>query len=210
MLDGLGQDTWQGAGEGDGAGCHFRPAPWGGISQHPGRGKKVILALYEALVGLVERWFSFDTLCSVNSKEYWCSGVNWCVTGVTGGQLTAKLGHCFGQVPAAPLGWCSSLRGGITGKFHPQIPAGYPWRGVWCWAVPGKAQGAPHRALEVFPPLPEPTQVGHRALGGTQLWGPSAPLGQQREESNTTPQLLFSSQGMLCQAGPQWAPGWDP
>lgn len=34
------------------------------------RGRKVILVLYEVLVGLVERCFSFDTLCLVGSKEY--------------------------------------------------------------------------------------------------------------------------------------------
>lgn len=44
--------------------------------------------------------------------------------------------------------------------------------------VPGNAQGAPHRSLELFvtrTPLPEPTQVCHRALGGAQPWSPSAP-----------------------------------
>lgn len=103
MLDGLGQGTWSCSGREQGKGMVLdvtsRPAPRGGISQHPGQAEKVTLALYEALVGLVERCFSFDTLCLVSSKEYWCCGVNWCVTGVTGGQLTAKLGHCFGQVP---------------------------------------------------------------------------------------------------------------
>lgn len=161
MLHGLGQGTWscwrlqEGAGEGDSAGCHCqaRTLGWDSTASRTGE-KNMILVLYEELVGLVERCFSFDTLCLVSSMEYSRCGVNW----VTGGQCAVSSQPNWGTALD-----CRNHR--EIPKFLQALPgAGCP---AWCWAVCQGMLRVPHtdpwscfhQAGCTRTPLPEPTQV---------------------------------------------------